>query len=177
LPPAGMNQYPPGDHVSRAQRTLPAAGPDQSLRTVEIDCGPLWGAYRITFIAKQNPRQGMRNWFWSLHRGERIDIGQPAPNGVVVDLVVGHGGDAGTIEEPAVLTEQPKPESGMKITDLIASLERIKAEHGNLTVAEELPLAWMAIQHVEVKRVPKSGAYRYVPTVVDGEKVVTLKAQ
>ena len=35
----------------------------------------------------------------------------------------------------------------------------------------------MAIQHVEVKQVPKGGAYRYVPTVVDGEKVVTLKTQ
>jgi len=177
-----MNQYPPGDHVSRAQRTLRAAGPDQSLRTVEIDCGPLWGAYRITFIAKQNPRKGMRNWFWSMHRGERIEFGQPVPDSVVVDFVVGHdGSDAGTIEEPPVSTEQLKPESGMKITDLIGALERIKAEHGNLNVAEELPIGYLAIQNVEVKQIPQYRAFRAVPSpltsLADGELVVIVKAQ
>jgi len=176
-----IDQYPPGDHVSRAQRSLPAAGPDQPLRTVEIDCGPLWGAYRITFKAKQNPRQGMRNWFWTMERGERIELGQPAPGGVVVDFVVGPGAEAGTIEEPAVSTEQPKPGSGMKITDLIAALERIKAEYGNLNVAEELPIGFLAIQNVGVTQIPQSRAFGAVPSpltaLADGELVVIIKAQ
>lgn len=117
-----MDQYPPGEYVSRARQTLLAPGPDQPLRTVEIDCGP-GGAYRITFIAKQNPRRGMRNWFWTMHRGERIELGQPAPDGAVVDFVVVHEANAGTAAQPALSTEGPKPqlERAMKITGLLHS--------------------------------------------------------
>lgn len=182
-----MDQYPPGEYVSRAQQTLPAADPDQPLRTVDIDCGPLWGAFRITFIAKRNPREGMRNWFWAMHKGERIDFSQPAsqpaPSGGVVDFVVVHEADAGTAAEPAVSSDGAKPQAGndMKITDLIAALERIKAEHGNLTVAEELPIGFIAIRDVEVRQIPQHRAFRAVrsvrTTVADGELVVIIKAQ
>lgn len=45
----------------------------------------------------------------------------------------------------------------MRVTHLIAALERIKAEHGDLTVAEEKPLGFMAIQHVETQQVRSTG--------------------
>ena len=171
-----MDQYPPGEYVSRAKQALPAAGPDQPLRTVEIDAGSLWGVYRITFRARQNPRQGMRNWFWAMERGERIEFVKPAPSGGVVDFVVSHESDAGTAAAAAILSDGPKPlaESALKITDLIAALERIKAEYGDLTVAEEKPLGFFAIQYVETTQVPK---HRSVLGVTDGERVVLIRAQ
>ena len=178
-----MDQYPPGEYVSRALQTLPAAGPDQPLKTVDIDCGPLWGAFRITFIAKRNPRQGMRNWFWMMHKGERIDFSPPASSGGVVDFVVVHEANVGTAAEPGVSSDRAKPQAGsdMTITDLIAAVERIKAEHGNLTVAEELPIGFIAIRDVEVRQIPQYRAFRTVPsvrtTVADGELVVIIKAQ
>jgi hypothetical protein len=46
----------------------------------------------------------------------------------------------------------------VKITDLIEALERIKAEHGDLTVAEEKPLGFYAIRYVETQRVPRNRA-------------------
>jgi hypothetical protein len=34
----------------------------------------LWGRYRITFVAKRNPRQGMRNfWFWTMQSGAKLE--------------------------------------------------------------------------------------------------------
>ncbi len=71
-----MNQYPPGFYVSQAMKELPSPGPDSALRTVEIDARPGWGLYRITFIAVQNPRRGMRHWFWTMHAGVRIELGE-----------------------------------------------------------------------------------------------------
>ena len=65
----------------------------------------------------------------------------------------------------------------MKITQLVAALQRIQEEHGDLTVAEEKPLAWMAVRYAEVAIVPQYRALRVHPTVVDGEKVVIIKAQ
>ena len=75
-----------------------------------------------------------------------------------------------------VSDEQPKPdpESGMRITDLIDALERIKAEHGDLTVAEEKPLGFMAVQYVEPQQVPP---HRAVLGVSDGEIVVLIRGQ
>jgi len=67
-----MNQFPPGNYLSKAMQSLPAAGPDSQPQTVEIDARPGWGLYRVTFIAKQNPRQGMRSWFWTMESGERL---------------------------------------------------------------------------------------------------------
>ena len=46
-----MNQYPPGDFIGVAIKTLPAPSPDVPLQTVEINAGSLWGRYRVTFIA------------------------------------------------------------------------------------------------------------------------------
>ena len=70
-----MNQYPPGEYVSLAMKGLPGPRPDSVLQRVEIDAGR-WGRYRITFIAVQNPRRGMRNWFWTMHAGERLELGK-----------------------------------------------------------------------------------------------------
>lgn len=58
-----MNEYPPGYFISMAIRTLPAAAPDLPPHTVEIDARPGRGTYRVTFVPRQNPRQGMRSWF------------------------------------------------------------------------------------------------------------------
>jgi hypothetical protein len=71
-----LNQYPPGRFVAAAMNTLPVPGPGSELQTVEIDAGKLWGRYRVTFVAKLNPRHGMRTWFWTMESGERLDIGQ-----------------------------------------------------------------------------------------------------
>ncbi len=67
-----MNQYPPGHFIAAAMKTLPPAGPDLPAQTVEIDAKPLWGLYRVTFVSRQNPRQGMRSWFWTMETGERL---------------------------------------------------------------------------------------------------------
>lgn len=67
-----MEQYPPGFFISKAIRTLPAAEPDLPPQTVEIDARPGWGVYRVTFVVRQNPRQGMRHWFWVMDKGERL---------------------------------------------------------------------------------------------------------
>jgi hypothetical protein len=67
-----MNEFPPGSFIAKAMKTLPPAGPDVAPQTVEIDARPGWGLYRVTFIARRNPRQGMRNWFWVMDTGERI---------------------------------------------------------------------------------------------------------
>jgi hypothetical protein len=140
---------------------------------------PLWGTYRITFVAKRNPRQGMRHyWFWTMDSGERIESSQPAPRGGLREVIVGavHEADHDIPEQPAVSSNWPKPqpESTVKITDLIAALERIRAEHGDLTVAEEKPLGFMAVQYVETQQVPP---HRSVMGVADGEMVVLMRAQ
>ena len=41
-------------------------------QTVEIDARPAWGLYPVTFVVRQNPRQGMRSWFWVMDAGERL---------------------------------------------------------------------------------------------------------
>ena len=69
-----MNQFPPGDFIGKAMKGLPPAGPGLPPQTVEIDARPRWGLYRVTFVAMQNPRQGMRSWFWVMGTGERIDV-------------------------------------------------------------------------------------------------------
>ena len=53
-----MNEFPPGYFISDAMKGLPAAGPDVPPQTVEIDARPGWGRYRVTFVAKRNPRHG-----------------------------------------------------------------------------------------------------------------------
>ena len=60
----------------------------------------------------------------------------------------------------------------MKISNLIARLEAIKAEHGDLTCAEEAPLGFFAIRYVETAPVPRS---RAVLGVVEGETVVLIR--
>lgn len=40
-----MNEYPPGNFLSSAMKSLPAAGPDVPPQTVEIDVRPGWGLY------------------------------------------------------------------------------------------------------------------------------------
>lgn len=65
------SEFPPGAFISRAKANFPPAGPDQASRTVEIDARP-WGLYRVTFKVMQNPRKGMRTWFWGLDVGERV---------------------------------------------------------------------------------------------------------
>jgi hypothetical protein len=69
-----MNEFPPGSFISMAIKTLPPAGPDLPPQTVEIDARPGWGLYRVTFVVSQNPRQGMRSWFWVMDKGERISV-------------------------------------------------------------------------------------------------------
>jgi len=41
------DQYPPGEYISRAKKSLPAPGPDLPPQTVEIDAGALWGVFRL----------------------------------------------------------------------------------------------------------------------------------
>ena len=52
-------------------------GPDSELQTAEIDAGKLWGRYRVTFVAKLNPRRGMRTWIWATESGECLDGNLP----------------------------------------------------------------------------------------------------
>ena len=69
-----MNQYPPGNYLGLAMSKLPAPGADVPPQTIVLDAGPLWGSYRITFVAKRNPRQGMRNfWFWTMQSGAKLE--------------------------------------------------------------------------------------------------------
>lgn len=68
-----MNNFPPGGYVADAMSRLPSPTPDTRRQTVEVDAGPAWGKYRITFEVKRNPRAGMgRHWFWAMESGERI---------------------------------------------------------------------------------------------------------
>ncbi len=64
--PLAVNEFPPGYFISDAMKGLPAAGPDVPPQTVEIDARPGWGRYRVSFKVVQNPRRGMRTWFWTL---------------------------------------------------------------------------------------------------------------
>ncbi len=68
-----MNEFPPGYFINDAMKGLPAAGPDVPPQTVEIDACPGWGRYRVTFKVVQDPRRGMRTWFWTPDVGERLD--------------------------------------------------------------------------------------------------------
>lgn len=69
-----MNEYPPSEYIAIAMRGLPAPGPDAPPYTVGIDAGKLWGHYQVTFVAKQNPRKGMRTWFWSMESGKQVSL-------------------------------------------------------------------------------------------------------
>ena len=69
-----MNEFPPGYFIATAMNKLPAAGPEMPARTVEIDAGPMWGWYRVTFVVQRNPRQGMRSWFWVMETGVRLPL-------------------------------------------------------------------------------------------------------
>jgi hypothetical protein len=62
----------------------------------------------------------------------------------------------------------------MKISALIATLQRLQKEHGDLTVAEETPLGFLAIRYVETAQVAK---HRAVLGVADGETVVLIRGQ
>jgi hypothetical protein len=101
-------------------------------------------------------------WFWTMESGARIEFGEPPPGGGLGDVVVGavHGADTDTPVQPAVSSSRSKPqsESTVKISNLIARLEAIKAEHGDLTCAEEAPLGFFAIRYVETAPVPRSRA-------------------
>ena len=71
-----MNQFPPGNYIAGAMKTLPAAGPGLPPQLVVIDAGPMWGRYRVTFKATSDPGQGMRGpWIWTMESGERLGLG------------------------------------------------------------------------------------------------------
>jgi hypothetical protein len=111
-----------------------------------------------------------------METGERIDFSQPAARGGLGDVVVGsvHRADTDTPAQPAASSSWPKPqpESAVKISNLITRLETIKAEHGDLTCAEEGPLGFFAIRYMETAPVPRS---RAVLGVIDGETVVLIR--
>ena len=69
-----MNEYPPGEYVGEAMKALPPPAPDVAPHTVVINAGEFWGRYQVTFVAKRNPRQGMRSWFWTVESGQRLDL-------------------------------------------------------------------------------------------------------
>ncbi len=63
----------------------------------------------------------------------------------------------------------------MKIGEVIAALERIRTEHGDLNCAEEQPLGFVAIRYVETRVVPELRAVRR-GGITDGETVVLIRA-
>ena len=69
-----MNEYPPGGYIGEAINGLPSPGSDVGAQTVEVNAGPLWGCYRIVFVAHRNPRRGMLHWYWAMESGERLDL-------------------------------------------------------------------------------------------------------
>lgn len=70
-----MNQYPPGNYIGGAMKTLPPADPGLPPQVVVVDADPMWGRYRVTFQAKCDPNPRMGNtWVWTIKSGERIDL-------------------------------------------------------------------------------------------------------
>ena len=69
-----MNEFPPGAYIAGAIQGLPPPGPDLPPQTVTIDARPLWGAFRVTFVVRRNPRRRMDNWFWTMETGERLEL-------------------------------------------------------------------------------------------------------
>ncbi len=61
-----------------------------------------------------------------------------------------------------------------EINEVIAALRAIKKEHGDLTCAEEAPLGFIALRHVETQQV---GPHLAVLGVNPGETVVLIRGQ
>ncbi len=98
-----MNKFPPGHFIASAiedaMKTLPPAGPDLPPQTVEIDARPGWGLYRVTFIVMQNPRQGMRSWFWVMRQATALTAVSP----LMMALFVNCRGGIGRVSDDVLL--------------------------------------------------------------------------
>jgi hypothetical protein len=62
----------------------------------------------------------------------------------------------------------------MRISQVIAALQAIKKDYGNLTCAEEAPLGFFEVRYVETKQVDQ---HRAVIGVEEGELVVLIRGQ
>lgn len=69
------DQYPPTRDLADAIRRLPKPGPDVLPQQVQIDAGPAFGRFNVTFVPRQNPALNVPTWFWGVGRSERIDTG------------------------------------------------------------------------------------------------------
>jgi hypothetical protein len=70
------DQYPPTNHLAAAIRSLPTPGQDVLPQKLEIDAGPAFGRFIVTFVARQNPALASPTWFWGVASSERIAVGQ-----------------------------------------------------------------------------------------------------
>jgi len=71
---------PPHVYLRAAlNRELPAAGPDQSRRTVIVEAQPVWGTFRVVVVAVPGRRIAPPDradkgaWFWSVEASEQIE--------------------------------------------------------------------------------------------------------
>ena len=71
------DQYPPTNHLAAAIKKLPKPGPGVQPQTVEIDAGPGFGVYSVTFVVRQNPGRRTQAWFWGVENGEKIGTQRP----------------------------------------------------------------------------------------------------
>jgi hypothetical protein len=75
-------RYPPTDQLAAAIKNLPRASPAIPPQTVDIDAGPAYGRFRVTFVVRQNPGRGTPTWFWGVESSERTT--PPASGGTSV---------------------------------------------------------------------------------------------
>lgn len=69
------HRYPPINCLAAAIKRLPPAGPDVPTQIVDINAGPAFGRYSVTFVVRRNLQHAPPRWFWGVESSERTMIG------------------------------------------------------------------------------------------------------
>lgn len=70
-----VDRFPPTNCLAAAIKHLPHPGADVAPQQVEIDAGPIFGRYRVTFVPRENTELSRPTWFWGVECSERIAAG------------------------------------------------------------------------------------------------------
>ena len=71
-----IDRFPPTNCLAAAIRRLPHPDADVRPQEVDIDAGPIFGRYRVTFVVRENSEHSPPSWFWGVESSERIAAGQ-----------------------------------------------------------------------------------------------------
>jgi hypothetical protein len=67
-----IDRYPPTNALAAAIKHLPQPGPDVPPQAIEIDAGPGFGRYTVTFVVRLNGDRELPIGYWGVLSSERV---------------------------------------------------------------------------------------------------------